>query len=91
MHIGRASVDRSQDARFAQRRRADFELAWFARRGAVAVLLARVVLVIHALARLLLFGALSAVRGRRDRRVGEYRALIGAALATKAPDARAGQ
>jgi len=87
VHIGRASVDRSQDATFAQRRRVDFELAWFARRGALAVLLARAVLVIHALARLLLFGALSAVHGRRDRRLGEYLALIGAALATKTPEA----
>lgn len=87
VHVGRASVDRSQDASFAQRRRVDFELAWFARRGALAVLLARAVLVIHGLARVLLFGALSAARGRGDRRVGEYLALIRAALATKAPEA----
>jgi GT2 family glycosyltransferase len=85
VHIGRASVDRSQDASFAQRRRVDFELAWFARRGAVAVLLARAVLVVHGLVRLLLFGALSAVHGRRDRRLDEYFGLIRAALATKAP------
>jgi GT2 family glycosyltransferase len=85
VHIGRASVDQSQDASFAQRRRAQFELAWFARRGPTALLLARAVLVLHALMRLILFAGLGAVHGRRDRRLGEYAALIRAALTTTSP------
>jgi GT2 family glycosyltransferase len=79
-HIGRASVDQSQDASFAQWRRAQFELAWFARRGPLVQLAARLVLLVHALLRLLIFGALTVLRGRRDRRVSEYAALLRAAL-----------
>jgi GT2 family glycosyltransferase len=85
VHIGRASVDQSQDASFAQRRRARFELAWFARRGPTATLIARALLVIHALTRLILIGAICLIRGRRDRRLGEYVALARAALTTAAP------
>jgi N-acetylglucosaminyl-diphospho-decaprenol L-rhamnosyltransferase len=87
VHIGRASVDQSQDASFAQRRRAQFELAWFARRGRLVALLARAVLLIHGVLRLIVYGALSVVRGRRDRRVAEYCALVHAALSAAAPAA----
>lgn len=83
VHIGRASVDTSQDAHFAQLQRAQFELAWFARRGRPATLLARFVLVVHALLRLGLFGALALLRRRGDRRVGEFAALAHAALAPR--------
>jgi GT2 family glycosyltransferase len=80
IHIGRASVDRSQDRRFAQRQRARFELAWFARRGPRVQLAARCVLFIHALLRLLVYGGLSVLRGRSDPRVTEYAALLRAAM-----------
>lgn len=80
VHIGRASVDRSQDVSFAQRQRARFELAWFARRGPLAQLGARGVLALHALLRLLAFAPPSLLRRRRDRRVSEYAALLRAAL-----------
>jgi GT2 family glycosyltransferase len=80
VHIGRASVDQSQDLGFAQRRRAQFELEWFAHRGRLVQLAARAVLAIHALVRLTLYGGLSAVRRRRDHRVGESTALLRAAL-----------
>jgi GT2 family glycosyltransferase len=83
IHIGRASVDQSQDPGFAQRRRVEFELGWFAERGRLARLAARGVLVLHALVRLLLYGGLRAVRGSRDRRIGENLALLRAALSTR--------
>jgi N-acetylglucosaminyl-diphospho-decaprenol L-rhamnosyltransferase len=85
VHISRASVDQSRDDGFAQRRRAQFELAWFARRGPLAVLLARGVLLLHGSVRLAVYGALAIVRGRRDRRVAEYGALVRAAVDTPAP------
>jgi GT2 family glycosyltransferase len=85
VHVGRASVDQSQDPGFAQRRRAQFELAWFSRRGAPAQLLARVLLVVHALLRLLVYGALAVARGGRDRRLPEYAALLRAALSVRSP------
>jgi hypothetical protein len=80
MHIGRASVDQSQSPGFAQVQRARFELAWFARKGRPAQWAARGVLVLHALVRLIIYGALSALRGRWDRRMFEYTALLQAAL-----------
>jgi N-acetylglucosaminyl-diphospho-decaprenol L-rhamnosyltransferase len=89
-HIGRASVDRSQDPGFVQRSRAEFELAWFARRGPLAVLLARAVLVIHALARLVVLGVLGAIRGQGRQGAGEHLWLLRAALTTRVPAARAG-
>jgi N-acetylglucosaminyl-diphospho-decaprenol L-rhamnosyltransferase len=82
VHISRASVDQSRDGSFAQRRRAQFELAWFARRGHLVVLLARGVLLLHGSLRLALYGGLSVLRGRRDRRVAEYAALVRAAIHT---------
>jgi N-acetylglucosaminyl-diphospho-decaprenol L-rhamnosyltransferase len=80
VHIGRASVDQSQEQGFAQEQRVRFELAWFARSGRLAQLGARGVLVIHALSRLILYGGLAALPGRRARRLGEYRTLLRAAL-----------
>ncbi|HEX5224570.1 MAG TPA: glycosyltransferase family 2 protein [Solirubrobacteraceae bacterium] len=88
VHIGRASVDASQDPGFAQRQRVAFELAWFAPRGAAAVLAARGVLVLHALARIVVFGALDAARGRGGGRVREYGALARAAVTMSIPAAR---
>jgi N-acetylglucosaminyl-diphospho-decaprenol L-rhamnosyltransferase len=83
VHVSAASVADSQATGFAQRRRAQFELEWFARRGALAKILARAVLVLHGLARVLLYGAGGLVRGRRDGRVREYIALLRAALSTR--------
>jgi GT2 family glycosyltransferase len=80
VHIGRASVDHSQSPGFAQERRAQFELEWFARRGRHAQLAARGVLVAHALSRLILYGGLATLRGRRGGQVDEYTALLRAAL-----------
>jgi GT2 family glycosyltransferase len=80
IHLSAASVIESRAPGFAQRRRAAFELAWFARRGALPKLLARVVLVTHGFARVLLYGAGGVVRGRYDARVAEYLALVRAAL-----------
>jgi GT2 family glycosyltransferase len=85
VHIGRASVDQSQDPGFAQRRRVQFELQWFARRGRLAQLAARGVLVVHALVRLALYSGLSALRRRGDGRVAEQLALLRAALSSAAP------
>ncbi|MCW3068676.1 MAG: dTDP-Rha:a-D-GlcNAc-diphosphoryl polyprenol, a-3-L-rhamnosyl transferase [Solirubrobacterales bacterium] len=80
VHIGRASVDQSQDPGFAQRRRAHFELEWFAGRGHFVQLAARGVLAVHALVRLAIYGALGTIRRRRDRRIAENKALLRAAL-----------
>jgi N-acetylglucosaminyl-diphospho-decaprenol L-rhamnosyltransferase len=80
VHIGRASVDQSRTPGFAQERRAQFELAWFARKGRPAQLGARGVLVLHALVRLIIYGALSALRRRWDRRMTEHTTLLLAAL-----------
>jgi len=85
IHIGRASVDQSQDRRFAQRQRASFELAWFARRGPGAKLAARCVLLMHGLMRLLVYGGVAVLRGRRDGRLTEYAALLRAALSPDSP------
>lgn len=85
VHIGRASTEKSQDVGFAQRQRAQFELAWFAQSGRLAQLGARAVLIVHALARLLVHGGPMLVRGRGSRSVGEYLALLRAALTTSAP------
>jgi GT2 family glycosyltransferase len=79
IHVGRASVDESRDAGFAQRQRAQFELEWFARRGPLAQLAARGVLVVHAFLRLVAYGVLSTLRRRWDHRVQEYLALLRAA------------
>jgi GT2 family glycosyltransferase len=87
VHIGRASVDESQAPSFAQRQRVQFELAWFARRGRAATVLARAVLLIHAAARLALFGLLALVRRRGDPRIAEFKALGQAAIARR-PAAR---
>jgi GT2 family glycosyltransferase len=87
VHIGRASVDQSQDPGFAQQRRVEFELAWFASRGRVAKLAARGVLILHALMRLVLYGGMAALRGHRDRRVDEYTALLRAAVSSHPPKA----
>jgi GT2 family glycosyltransferase len=84
VHVGRASVDQSQEHGFAQRRRAQFELAWFARRGGLAVLASRLVLIVHALARMSIYGAAALLRRSKDARVGEYAALLRAALSTNA-------
>jgi GT2 family glycosyltransferase len=87
IHMSRASVDASQQPGFAQRRRVQFELAWFARRRPSVRLVARVALLIHASLRLLLYGALAALPGRRDGRVREYVALFAAALSPLPSDA----
>jgi GT2 family glycosyltransferase len=79
VHVGRATVDQSQAAGFAQRRRVQFELAWFGRRGSVARLAARGVIVLHALLRLLAYSAKGVLRGNQLDRVREYRALLRAA------------
>jgi GT2 family glycosyltransferase len=83
VHIGRASVDQSQSPGFAQERRAQFELEWFARRGRLVQLVARGVLVMHALLRLIVYGGLSVLRGRRGGHMGEYTTLLRAALARR--------
>jgi GT2 family glycosyltransferase len=80
VHIGRATVAARQDAGFAQRQRAQFELAWFADRRWPARLAARGVLVMHALVRLPIYLAVASIRLRRDPRVGEYTELLRAAL-----------
>ncbi len=79
MHISAASVTESQAAGFAQRTRAQFELEWFPR----AQLRVRAVLVVHALARVVIYAGSGMLRGRRDRRVGEYLALLRAALSPR--------
>jgi GT2 family glycosyltransferase len=81
LHFGRASVDESQPVGFAQRQRVEFELAWFAGRGAVSQLGARAVLVLHALLRLICLVPLAALHHRRDRRVRSYVELLRAAMA----------
>jgi GT2 family glycosyltransferase len=90
VHIGRASVDASRSAGFAQRSRVTFELAWFAPRGRFVVLLARGVLVLHALTRIALV-ALVRARGRAGEHgahhgadLREYGTLLAAALRTPA-------
>jgi len=80
VHVGRASVDQSQDPGFAQRRRAQFELEWFAGRGPLVQLAARGVLAVHALMRLAIYGGLRTFSRRHDRRIGENTALLRAAL-----------
>jgi GT2 family glycosyltransferase len=85
VHIGRASVDQSRDPGFAQRRRAQFELEWFAVRGPLVQLAARGVLAVHALMRLAIYGGLRTFRRRHDRRIGENTALLRAALSRHRP------
>jgi GT2 family glycosyltransferase len=85
IHIGRASVDQNRDAGFAQRRRAQFELRWFARRGRVAQLAARFTLLVHAVLRLAVYGGITVLRGHRDPRLTEYVALLRAALSAYPP------
>jgi N-acetylglucosaminyl-diphospho-decaprenol L-rhamnosyltransferase len=89
VHIGRASVDQSQDPGFAQRRRVRFELEWFGRRGRGTRLAARLVLVVHALLRMLLYGCIGILRGRRDDRVPEFAALLRAAVSFDSGSTRA--
>jgi GT2 family glycosyltransferase len=86
VHISRASVERNREAGFAQRRRVQFELAWFASRGPLVRLAARVPLAIHASLRLILYGMLAVVPGRGSGRVREYAALLAAALSRQRPD-----
>lgn len=83
VHVGRASVDESQPAGFAQRRRVLFELEWFGARGRLAVVAARGVLVLHAVVRLALFGGMQVLTRRRDVRIREQVALLAAALTTR--------
>jgi GT2 family glycosyltransferase len=85
VHVGRASVDQSQDAGFAQRRRVEFELAWFANRRPLARLAARLVLLVHALLRLGAYAALGCLRRQPDERAREYAVLLRAALSLHRP------
>jgi GT2 family glycosyltransferase len=85
VHVGRASVDHSQDAGFAQRQRVEFELAWFAPRGQAVQLVARLALVTHALLRLVVYGARMPLPDHRGRRTAEYVALFRAALSPRRP------
>ena len=80
IHIGRASVDQSQAPGFAQRKRVEFELAWFGRKGRMPQLAARAILVIHALCRLLIYWPQAVRRGRDDGRVAEYVTLLSHAV-----------
>jgi GT2 family glycosyltransferase len=79
--------DRSIEAgRRRQISRVDFELRWFARRGRIAVILARMVLVVHALVRIFLNALFLPVRPRsRMRRIDEFATLLGSALARPRP------
>jgi N-acetylglucosaminyl-diphospho-decaprenol L-rhamnosyltransferase len=86
VHIGRASVDQSQDGGFAQRQRAQFELSWFARRGRLVELAARAVLILHAVSRIAAFGATARLGRSREPRAAEFKALLRAALARRPPD-----
>jgi GT2 family glycosyltransferase len=86
VHIGRASVDQSQGPGFAQRRRVQFELEWFRRRGRIWQIAARAVIAVHAVARLAIFGIGGAVRGRSDSKVSENVALLRAAFSTRPTD-----
>jgi GT2 family glycosyltransferase len=80
VHVGRAIVDRQMNPGFAQARLVEFELSWFARRGHVQLLLARVALAIHALLRLILYAPIE-LRPRSSRkRLREHSALLAAAL-----------
>jgi hypothetical protein len=85
VHIGRASVAASQAVGFAQRRRVEFELTWFSRRGPGAILAARGVIALHALVRLAVGVPLAAVGRSSARDRAECLALLRAALATPAP------
>jgi GT2 family glycosyltransferase len=85
IHIGRASVDQSLGRGFAQEQRVRFELAWFARRGALVQLAARGVLAVHALLRLVLYSGLSVLPGHRKSQVPEYTTLLRAALSWHSP------
>jgi hypothetical protein len=87
VHLSRASVDESQQAGFAQRQRAEFELAWFARRGRLVELAARGVLIVHALARIIVFGVAPALDRRGDRRASEFMTLLRVALARRSSSA----
>jgi GT2 family glycosyltransferase len=80
VHIGRASVDRSQAPGFAQRRRVDFELRWFEPRGRLAAFAARAVLATHALMRMLVYALPALTRPRHRRHFLEYGALLHSAL-----------
>jgi GT2 family glycosyltransferase len=80
VHILRASVDQSQNPGFAQRRRVQFEVEWFAKGRRLAPIAARVVLVVHALVRLIIYGLPALLRRRSDQRVVEQRALLRAAI-----------
>jgi GT2 family glycosyltransferase len=83
VHIGRASVDQSQDPGFAQRRRAQFELQWFAHRGRSAELAARTVLILHAVVRLALYGGSRLLGQRADRHISEQVALLRSAVSPR--------
>jgi GT2 family glycosyltransferase len=85
IHVGRASVERSRERGFAQRQRVQFELAWFARRGPLARLGLRAVLIVHAVLRLAVYGGLATMRHRPDSRVVEYRTLLHCAFTERVP------
>jgi N-acetylglucosaminyl-diphospho-decaprenol L-rhamnosyltransferase len=85
VHVGRASVDQSQPAGFAQRRRVLFELSWFAERWALQALAARGVLALHAVVRIALFAVLRPFARGRDGRLAEHVALLRAAVTTRVP------
>lgn len=83
VHLGRASVASSQPSGFAQRSRVTFELDWFAPRGRMALIAARVVLALHALVRLALHGGSALLFRRGDSRVHEEAALLRASFTTR--------
>jgi hypothetical protein len=62
-----------------------FELAWFARRGPLARLGLRAVLIVHAVLRLAVYGGLATMRHRPDSRVVEYRTLLHCAFTERVP------
>ena len=92
IHVGRASVDATRQTGFAQHQRVGFELAWFERRRPAAKLLARAIMLLHALLRIVAYGSVSLVHaarrgsggqprgGRGAERVGEYVELARTAL-----------
>lgn len=89
VHIGQASVTKSRDVGFAQRRRANFELRWFARRGRWALLLARGILILHALARLAPLAVMALVhRNDGGRRLAEQASLLRAAFSRLESESR---
>jgi GT2 family glycosyltransferase len=83
VHIGRI-VDQRVDPGFAQVYRVEFELSWFARNGRLKALLARAVLVIHALLRLGIYAPLEIFPRSGHRRLREHLVLLRSALTWRA-------